>query len=209
MSTEASRASAAGRGVMATRGQARVDAILAAAVELVAEIGYDRVTVDAIAARAHASKATMYRRWPTKSELIAEAVHRHAEGIGPLEVADAGSLREDLLAQVARVSGTVCGGGASLLNLVEAVRDDAALRDRVREQIENAAAAVGERIAHRAVERGEAVAGIEGAAVLRVAVAQLFMQALLHGGAPDADFQRDLVDRVLLPLFGHPIDGQR
>lgn len=49
-------------------------AILRAALELVAEQGYDCVTMDAIALRAHAGKATLYRRWKSKPYLIAEAI---------------------------------------------------------------------------------------------------------------------------------------
>ncbi|MCB2295160.1 TetR/AcrR family transcriptional regulator [Clostridium algoriphilum] len=49
-------------------------AILRAALELVAENGYDSVTMDSIALRAHAGKATLYRRWKSKPYLIAEAI---------------------------------------------------------------------------------------------------------------------------------------
>ena len=49
-------------------------AILKAALELVAENGYDCVTMDSIALRAHAGKATLYRRWKSKPYLIAEAI---------------------------------------------------------------------------------------------------------------------------------------
>ena len=49
-------------------------AILKAALELVAEQGYDCVTMDSIAIRAHAGKATLYRRWKSKPYLIAEAI---------------------------------------------------------------------------------------------------------------------------------------
>ena len=49
-------------------------AILKAALELVAELGYDSVTMDSIALRAHAGKATLYRRWKSKPYLIAEAI---------------------------------------------------------------------------------------------------------------------------------------
>jgi len=49
-------------------------AILRAALELVAEQGYDSVTMDAIALRAHAGKATLYRRWKSKPYLMAEAI---------------------------------------------------------------------------------------------------------------------------------------
>ena len=51
-----------------------VAALRDAALELLAEIGYDRLTIDSVAARAHASKATIYRRWPGKAELVVDAL---------------------------------------------------------------------------------------------------------------------------------------
>jgi AcrR family transcriptional regulator len=60
------------------RDQQREEAILRAALELLAEIGYDQLTMDAVAARAHCSKATIYRRWPGKAELVTTAVRRQA-----------------------------------------------------------------------------------------------------------------------------------
>src|SRR5919201_4334058 len=74
-------------------------AILDAAMALIAEVGYDRMTIDAIAARSGASKPTLYRRWPHgKPELVADAIReRRAEGGEPPET---GSLRGDLLALV-------------------------------------------------------------------------------------------------------------
>ena len=111
----------------ATRGPARELAILTAAAALVTEIGYERVTLDAIAARAHASKATMYRKWPGKAELIADALRRRADG-GVTEPADTGSLRGDLLLTVSAIAATFSAGdgGPSLLVLAEAIRQDAA-----------------------------------------------------------------------------------
>ena len=50
------------------------DAILAAAIALVREVGYDNVTIEAIAGRAGVGKATIYRRWPSKEPLIADAI---------------------------------------------------------------------------------------------------------------------------------------
>src|SRR3954447_19240453 len=86
------------------RDPARRRAILDAAMALIAEVGYDRMTVDAIAARGGVSKPTLYRRWPHgKPQLVADAIReRHAER-GP--VPDTGSLRDDLLALVAVQTG--------------------------------------------------------------------------------------------------------
>jgi len=50
-------------------------AIREAALDLLSEIGYDRLTMDAVAARAHASKATIYRRWQGKAALVVDALN--------------------------------------------------------------------------------------------------------------------------------------
>lgn len=62
-----------------------------------AETGYDRLTMDRVAGEAHASKATLYRHWAHKAELVVDAVSR-PRGIPDAEVPDTGSLRGDLLA---------------------------------------------------------------------------------------------------------------
>ena len=78
-----------GRPLDASRDVALRDAALA----LLAEIGYDRLTIDSVAARAHASKTTIYRRWSGKAELIVDALNS-LKGSHP--VPDTGSLRGDL-----------------------------------------------------------------------------------------------------------------
>ncbi|MBA2639183.1 MAG: helix-turn-helix transcriptional regulator, partial [Nocardioidaceae bacterium] len=75
----------------------REDEILDATVRVLAELGYDRLTFDQVAAEAHASKATLYRRWDGKAALIVDALSR-AKGLPDPAVSDTGSLRGDLLA---------------------------------------------------------------------------------------------------------------
>lgn len=184
------------------RGRAREDAILAAAVALVAETGYERVSMDAIAARARASKATIYRKWPGKAPLIAEALRRHAEEASP-EIPDTGSLRGDLRYAVGAIAQALSGhaGGLSLVGLIEAVRGDATLRELVRCQIEARGAADGAVIARRAAARGEQADPVRVSRALGVAVAQLFLATVLGGGTPAAEEQDRLVDEVLLPVL--------
>src|SRR4051794_33311565 len=80
----------------------RRQAILDAAVMMLAEVGYDRMTVDALAARAGVSKPTIYRRWPGgKPEIVAEAIRCKRAESG--ELPDSGSLRGDLLAMLGGV----------------------------------------------------------------------------------------------------------
>lgn len=184
------------------RGAAREQAILDAAVALVAEIGYQRVTVDAIAARARASKATMYRKWPGKAELVADALRRNADG-GVTELPDAGSLRGDLIVAVGAIAATFdsTGGRPSLLGMVEALRSDPSLRDLVRGQIDERSRQDGVSICRRAVARGEVADEARAPAVIGLAVAHLFLRTMLGGSPPTVDEQHAFVDRILLPLI--------
>src|SRR3954464_10362685 len=75
--------------------------ILEATLEVLADVGYDRLTMDAVAARAKASKATLYRRWTNKVSLVIEALHPKAQYVAP----DTGSLREDLTTVFCRLGG--------------------------------------------------------------------------------------------------------
>ena len=90
------------------RDDAREQAILDAAIDLVAEIGYDAMSIEAVAARAKSSKATIYRRWPGKAELVAEAMRRRSEPVLE-DLPDTGSLRGDLLALVQRMFDSING----------------------------------------------------------------------------------------------------
>jgi AcrR family transcriptional regulator len=181
---------------------AREQAILTAAAELVVEIGYDRVTVDAIAARAHASKSTMYRKWPGKAELVADALRSQAESRSG-ELPDTGSLRGDLLLTVQNIARTLGGddAGPSLLSLVGPIRADSLLRDVVRTQIEERSRQDGALLCARAGSRGENVDAARGPTVVGLALAHLLLRTLLAGEPPGDDEQQVLVDQILLPLL--------
>src|SRR5581483_3007831 len=78
--------------------------ILDATLEILATSGYDRLTMDAVATAAKASKATLYRRWDTKAQLVIDALVR-AKGSVHLEPVDTGSLRGDLLGLACNTGG--------------------------------------------------------------------------------------------------------
>jgi AcrR family transcriptional regulator len=67
-------------------------AILDATLELLSQVGYDRLTVSGVAARAGVGKATIYRRWPSKLPLVIEAFSQLPE----LAVPDTGNVVDDL-----------------------------------------------------------------------------------------------------------------
>ncbi len=183
------------------RGVAREQAILDAALELISEVGYEKVTVDAIAARARASKTTMYRRWAGKSDLVADALRRQAQGADP-SVPDTGTLRGDLLDTVREIAQTLVGGsGPSLIGLLGALRDDATLRGLVGSQVSGRSHEVGHIICTRARDRGEKIDVDRSDAVLDLAFAQVFTHTLFHGSIPYAAAFERLVDEALLPLL--------
>jgi hypothetical protein len=76
--------------------------ILDATLTVLAESGYDRLTMDAVAAEAKASKATLYRRWSSKPQLVVDAVCSHKEHP---PTPDTGTLRGDLLAAYCGLGG--------------------------------------------------------------------------------------------------------
>ncbi|WP_214408794.1 TetR/AcrR family transcriptional regulator [Sphaerisporangium fuscum] len=84
----------------ARRSPATRRAILTAALELVGEMGYSRVSIEAIAARAGAGKQTIYRWWPSKGAVLFDALLMLSEGEGEgeqlAELPDTGDLEADL-----------------------------------------------------------------------------------------------------------------
>ena len=90
------------------RGSGREAAICRAALELLAEVGYDRMSMDAVAHRARASKATIYRHWPGKYELVLDALR--SRGVSEIAPIDTGTLR-GLAGRAARHRGRHRGRG--------------------------------------------------------------------------------------------------
>ncbi len=187
------------------RGEARTEAILDAAVELIAEVGYDRMTMGAIATRAKASKATVYRRWPGKAELVAEAFtcHECAEVSCP---PDTGSLRGDLLATTDALADSLTGdAGLRLAGLITAMRTDRALADLIRAQLDNDGRQITDTLIRRAEGRGEEIAAVDSHFIVSLVPAAILTTCLLLGRPTDGAFRRQLVDQVLLPLLsGRP-----
>jgi AcrR family transcriptional regulator len=173
-------------------------------MELVAEIGYNRITMDAVATRAQASKATMYRKWPGKAELVAEGLRRCCEAEAEC-VPDTGTLRGDLAAVVAQMSDGIAGdNGAVFLGLLEAFRDDDVLRGLFKQQVARRCEEVAAVVLGRVADRGETVRKLNGENIIQLAFSQMFMETLLSGKPPTAAAQRCLVDEVLLPLLVEP-----
>ncbi len=175
-------------------------AICDATLALLLEVGYDRMSMDAVAARAHASKATIYRRWPGKQELVLDAVR--SRGPGMVVPDDTGSLHGDLVATYRSALEGVGAEDAELVaGVLRAMRSTPELADCVRTQVLESKCQVSRTIVARAVERGELPAETDPMLLHEVASALWFHRILVVGGPVDDDFIAHVVDDVLIPLL--------
>ncbi len=182
------------------RAAARRQAILDAALALLMEVGYDRLSMDALADRAHAGKATIYRHWSGKAEVVVEAVRcRKCDDFSA--PADTGSLRGDLLASLNHSRETFSEEDSALLiGMVSAMHHDEELAALMRRQIFEAKQGLYDEIVGRAVERGEAVS-VGASTVANEVSSALFFNRVAMGGDVDEAFVLHLVDDVILPLL--------
>jgi AcrR family transcriptional regulator len=183
------------------RSEVREQAILEAALELVMEVGYDRLSMDALAERARASKATIYRHWSGKAEIVAAAVRCRAEAA--MEVLpDTGSLRGDLLALLGHSCEMLSSSeGALVAAVLWAMRSDPVLAGLVRAQMIDGKQDVVRAAVARAVARGDCPAGTDGTVAGEVMPALVLSRLLVTGEPLDDEFCTHLVDDVLLPLL--------
>ena len=190
--------------VAARLGRSRADrheGILRAALEELQTVGYDRMTMDAVADRAGASKATLYRHWPGKAELVVAAI-RYLKGSTARPLPDTGSLRSDLL-ELLKVSQQHSGHEqlCVMRGMISACSTDAELAQAFHEQIVQAKRAGAIEILRRAQDRGEVSEATDIQFLVDVAPAMLICRHLLTTDPVDEAFLTRLVDDVWLPLL--------
>jgi AcrR family transcriptional regulator len=183
-----------------SRGRARERAILSAVVGLLGEVGYEAMTMDAVAARAHASKTTIYRRWPGKPELVRAAVDAFVAG-RVLVAPDAGTLRGDLLAVMRAMRNHLTPEFTDMMSgLVHAMRSDPGLAASLRSLV--AQDPVSDQVIGRAVRREELPPGAAStlAPLVHEVVEAQLLRRMITGGELDEAFARHVVDDIVLPL---------
>lgn len=172
--------------------------IRAVILDLVARKGYDSVSIDDIAAEAGAGKSTLYRRWPSKPAMIADAVRWNTKQLE--DPGDTGTLRGDLLALLDVVARELTRDADLVVTLVAAGRRDGELMRAVAEQMREPGQAVGRLPIERAIARGELPDSADRALVAEVAMPML-LHRLLWQEAVDDEFVGYVVDNVLLPVL--------
>jgi AcrR family transcriptional regulator len=180
------------------RGAVLEDAILGAAWDELAAVGYVQVTMAGVAARAGTSKAALYRRWPNRTELLAAAIDRRVVPLAALP-ADTGSLRGDVIA--------VLQAANRRSHAAQAVPDPGGeLTAYLRHRAAMEGFAQMDLVLDRARQRGETTASRVSTKVARLPVSVLHSELCL-GAAPVPDQAiTEIVDELFLPLAaGRPM----
>ena len=175
------------------------EAILDAALEQFAELGYDGLSVEGVAECAGVSKTTIYRRYASKTALVLAACERVCHAVSPAP--DTGSLHGDLeaiLANLCRLLGTTVAGRA----VPQLVSESARIPDLadayhvfVAQRREKCRTAL-----RRGIERGDARADLDVEAAADLVAAPVFYRHLVTGAPLDARFRRAHLDNVLRAL---------
>ena len=180
------------------RDSKREDAIAAAAISLIQEVGYERCTIEAIALKAGVSKATIYRRWKNKQEVIASAISRHAFSQTPC--IDTGNLRDDLvellLAKVKVLKGP---DGAVIASIMSAAKMDAELAKAIPYSVRDGESQVHEVILERAIKRGEISLNANLELLAEITPAIMTYRIFMSQQPVTRKFIEALVDDVLMP----------
>lgn len=175
---------------------ARADeAIVAATLQLLGQVGLAGLSIEAVAATAGVGKATVYRRWPSKEALV---LHALTQGTDMPPTPDTGTLRTDLEAYLGDVVERIHAYRSQdvLPHLVGAASYDTALRDALAEYTRTRQAPM-RTIVRRAAARGEMPPGDDPAVFVDLVLGAVNYRRLMTDGPLDAAFVKDLLDTLL------------
>jgi AcrR family transcriptional regulator len=182
------------------RGEELERAILEAALVELAAHGLGHLTMEGVAARAHTGKASVYRRWSSKEDLILDALAHVMPRPDTIETST-GSLRADLLGLLGQTANILSGPkGALVRSLLGEVNPDSSLLAALRVRL------IEPRLTHllmlirAGIDRGEARPGSATECMAEVGPAVLIHRYLLYGAITPDDVL-DVIDNVVLPLL--------
>lgn len=176
----------------------REQEILDATLAVLVDVGYDRLTMDAVATKAKASKATLYRRWEGKAALVIDALMSQKT---PLEVpTDTGSLRGDLLAVFCAAGGLTDQVQTAILgSVVTAIGRDAEFAAAFRARFIAPKVDVARQVYERAHDRGELRDDLD-LEILSAALPGIVLHRMFLLGEPSTpELIARVVDQVILP----------
>jgi len=178
-------------------------AILDATIELLGEVGFGATTIEAVATRAGVGKATVYRRWRSKTPLIIEALD--ARAIEQMPTPRTGSVRGDLteflVALIAAMSGP---DGRLVAPLLAEISRNQELAEAFRRDLVAPRRAVLEEILREGMVRGELRPDLDVDLALDAPVGIVFQRLLILGEPVDEQSVRRIVDQLVEGLEARP-----
>jgi AcrR family transcriptional regulator len=184
------------------RDHSRDPEILRAALEVLAETGYDGMTIDMVAARAKAGKATLYRRWSSKGELVIDAV-ACMKTIDLDTLPDTGTLRGDFVAMIRPHSIEDSQRKLKIMTgLLSMLSKDPELADTALASIMEPRVAANRILLRRAIERGEIAASVDVEAIAVLSQAMATYRVMILRKPVDRAFILSVLDSVILPAVG-------
>jgi len=184
------------------RSEARKQAILQAAFELLGERGLAATSMDAVAERAGVSKATIYRWWDSKELLALDALYAAWDTAGPV-MRETGTLRAEMLALVRPWVRLVAAGPSAriLTALLAEAQNDPEFGQAYRAHFVEPRRDQARAVFSRAIARGEIPAGVDVEVAIDLLWGPLYHR-LFHGHAPlNERFARRSVDTVLTGIL--------
>lgn len=176
------------------------DAIRAAVVDVLAHEGYAGLTMDTVALVARVSKATIYRRWPTKTELLVSVIDSASDD--SLVVVDTGRLRDDLVALLRSLIDILSGpGGTASRALLAASTVEPALGTAFRDGPMARWSAAFETAFDRAVARGEVAPTANRSLAAEIGPSIVLKRWLVTDQRIDDELATALVDELMMPLL--------
>ncbi|MDT7730138.1 MAG: hypothetical protein QOK45_391 [Mycobacterium sp.] len=184
-------------------------AILAAVLEGLAERGYDQMSMDDVATRARVGKAAIYRRWPSKAAVVADAIAHWRRGLGSVQPPNTGSLRGDIEALTAAVpdmNEAEVGTMSVVIGVATAATHDPVLAAALDELVLSQPRRMISVVLDNAVARGEIPPGRDLALIADAALALNVLRAIT-GRPIDRVFVRRVLEDLILPLATAPADS--
>ncbi|MCW2834301.1 MAG: transcriptional regulator, TetR family [Nocardioides sp.] len=176
--------------------------ILDATLDVLAEVGYDRLTMDAVAQRAKASKATLYRRWSTKQALVVDSVCSQKSSA---PVPDTGSLRGDLMALHCELGGFRDSRNLAVLAaVVTAMARDEEFAETYRRDFIGPKIAAARVIFDRALERGEVAEGVDVSLLAPALPGIVLHRVFLMGEEATPELIAHVIDQIIIPATTCP-----
>jgi AcrR family transcriptional regulator len=173
--------------------------ILDATLALLASVGYDRLTMDAVATAAKASKATLYRRWTTRADLVIDAIER-AKSSAHVLALDTGSLRGDLIAATCHEGGLNDPATVSVLaGIIPALHHDKEFAEAFQQRILKPRIAQSREIYERAQARGEIADDVDLDVLESVLAGIVLHRAFVLKQPIDDAVVARIIDDVVIP----------